>query len=403
MLPKMRRQFLIAVVAVCAIYAYVFTMFRADVRAGKPDFVIFHTAGAMARTGQGQYLYDVPHQHAVQRSIVGEVPERAVPLLFNHAPFEAILFAPISGLRFEHAYLAWYIVNISLVLLFSWLAVTRLPSLSKYTAAAGIASAVFYGTLMTMVQGQDSGLLLCLLTGFFLALLTKNDSGAGALLAFATIKPHLVLPELLLLLVLRRWRALLSFVGELAILLFLSGLVLGFSTVASYPAFLLDFGKGGAAAQLGVYPQVMASLRGLLLMSGVNARLTSMMVIGSLILSAFGLFVLAQRARSDQSLRLLAGAVVCGSIFFSVHVNPHDLILLLFPIAVALSESRSEALSRRTRLALIAVSAAVYLSPLLYLNFQLMAVLILALGVTLAYGAVSTAPTTLSTPAAAER
>jgi len=402
MLPKMRRQFLIAIVAVCAIYSYVYTMFRADVRAGKPDFVIFQTAGTMARTGQGQFLYDVPHQHAVQRSIVGEVPERAIPLLFNHAPFEALAFAPFSALRFEHAYLAWYVVNVCLILLFSWLTVTRLPSLSKYTAAFGIASAVFYGTLMTMVQGQDSAVLLCLLAGFFLALLTKNDFGAGALLAFATIKPHLILPELLLLLVLRRWRALFSFAGALAILLFVSGLLLGFSAVVSYPAFLLDFGKGGAAAQLGVYPQVMASLRGLLLMGGVDARLTSIFVIGGLILAAFGLAVLAQRAGNEQSLRLLSGAVVCGSIFFSVHVNPHDLVLLLFPIAVALSESRSDGLSRRTRLALIALSAAVYLSPLLYLNFQLMAVLILALGVTLAYAAVSTAHTTSPALAAAE-
>jgi len=255
---------------------------------------------------------------------------------------------------------------------------------------------------MTMVQGQDSAVLLCLLAGFFLALLTKNDFGAGALLAFATIKPHLILPELLLLLVLRRWRALFSFAGALAILLFVSGLLLGFSAVVSYPAFLLDFGKGGAAAQLGVYPQVMASLRGLLLMGGVDAPLTSIFVIGGLILAAFGLAVLAQRAGNEQSLRLLSGAVVCGSIFFSVHVNPHDLVLLLFPIAIALSESRSDGLSRRTRLALIALSAAVYLSPLLYLNFQLMAVLILALGVTLAYAAVSTAHTTSPALAAAE-
>ena len=87
------------------------------VRKGYPDFTIFYAAGTMVRSGMAGSLYDERAEFQTQRQFAPEVSTRHGALPYNHPPFEALLFVPLSFLAYLPAYLAWDAVNLGLLVL----------------------------------------------------------------------------------------------------------------------------------------------------------------------------------------------------------------------------------------------------------------------------------------------
>ncbi|HET9400945.1 MAG TPA: hypothetical protein VFO34_08340, partial [Candidatus Acidoferrales bacterium] len=116
--PTRPTRNLIAVLyAICGLLIAInllgFVAFLRPALAGRSDFRIFYTAGYLIRTGNAHALYDEQKQLAVQNEKISYAP---FPLLFNHAPYEALLFVPFSFLRYRYAYSAFGILNALLLL-----------------------------------------------------------------------------------------------------------------------------------------------------------------------------------------------------------------------------------------------------------------------------------------------
>jgi hypothetical protein len=87
-------------VGMIALHVLVWWMARRQVAEGLPDFRIFYTAGLMLRRGQGTSLYNDSLQLNTQREFVPPARFDDTPLPYNHPPFEALLYLPLTSLSY---------------------------------------------------------------------------------------------------------------------------------------------------------------------------------------------------------------------------------------------------------------------------------------------------------------
>ena len=84
---------------------------------GSADFSIFYTAAKMIQRGQGAQLYDIAAQGRLESVLYPKVTARGGTLIYDHPPFEALLFLPLAFISYSAAYITWLVVNIILLLL----------------------------------------------------------------------------------------------------------------------------------------------------------------------------------------------------------------------------------------------------------------------------------------------
>ena len=352
----------VAIAGVVIIYVLVFNAEKQMLLAGASDFSSFYIAGAILDSGQGAQVYDYDTQRRAQAPFIEKVSFRKGPLLYNHAPFELLLYAPLAFLSYEHAVIVWYALNVIGLLLVPVLLRKRLPLLNTELAYAVIVPALFLPAMYAVIQGQDSVVLLLLFTLVFLNLADDKEGRAGGTLALAMFKPHLALPLLLVMAVRRRWRFVLAFVGTCVALAAVSMLLVGWRTTLNFPAFLVHFNRLPADVAA-AYPDKMPNLRGLVyILLGSHLSLQrSQMLAAVLSLAAIGLLLLFLWGRRKLS-NLDFALVVTVSLLASYHVNLHDLALLELPLYTVADYVSSGDLTKG-RVAMVVGGIAVFIAP----------------------------------------
>jgi hypothetical protein len=202
------------------------------------DWVAFYAAGTIVAEGGGSHLYDAAAQHATQAALFG--PE-AVLNYFPLPPFAAYIFAPFASLSFGASYFAWLAINVAtlgvlLVTCWRWLGESASPLRLPFVLLAGVSLPV----LSVLMLGQVDLFVVVSFAGCFILLRRDRPVAAGAALALALLKPHLVLAPLLMLAVRREWRALGAFAAAGVTLVVLPALLLG-------PATLVEWARGMAS------------------------------------------------------------------------------------------------------------------------------------------------------------
>jgi Glycosyltransferase family 87 len=307
------------------------------------DFPDFYCAARLVFNGHGPQLYDTSLQREYQAAYSGRVGT-----LYIHPPFEAIVYMAVAWLPIRGAYLLWIALNLALLAMAAQ-RLTRavIPGWNWNIAAA--ASLTFVPVLSCLLQGQDSILLLLLAVLAFADLRKGRGFTAGCWFAFGLFKFQLVLP-LVLVLILTQARAarpgLAKGFGLCALaLMALSAAISGFSVFRTYPQFLIQLPSQPLS---GVQVRAMANLRGLASLAFRESHSTWASAI-LLILSAGALiwtlriWRLARPAWIAGSPAELDGfdlafaVTVLGSLLVCFHLNPHDLTLLLLPIALVLA------------------------------------------------------------------
>ncbi len=205
-LPQARKFLYFYVVAMLALQGWVLVHAWRGVTQGLPDFTIFYTAGQILRERHGAQLYDNNLQATIQQAVtpVGLLKRGSI-LPYNHPPFEAIIFVPLSRFSYLTAYLIWAGMNCALLV---WLALL----LRKHIAALRqlpvcfllLAVFTFDPVFIALLQGQDSILLLFCFTLAYLSLIQKQEFAAGVWIALGLFKFNLVLPFLFPLVLLKR-------------------------------------------------------------------------------------------------------------------------------------------------------------------------------------------------------
>ena len=307
----------------------------------------------MVRSGYAQQVYDFDAQLHFQRLLVGPGD---VPLPFNRPAFEALLFVPFSFLSYRAAYFTLVLVNVVLLGICFRLLRGRLDNLAA--VHPGLPVAVFAGFLplaAALMQGQDSILLLTLLTMAMVLLERGRDFGAGLLIGLGLFKLQIVLPLVVLFLVWRRWRFSAGFLITALATTLLSIWVVGSLQARAYARALLLGSTGSVSWEKQFrYPMPiteMANLHGLIFGGCVafaraaNTRISGFFVqattvsVSALVFGAVAVLTLRGRRGSDDLL-----VAITVSALVSYYLLIHDLSILFLP-----SRHHSEPASARRK------------------------------------------------------
>lgn len=325
---------------------------------GRPDFRQLYAAGYMTRTGYSTQLYDHDFQYEFQTKLVGPV-DMALP--FNHLAYEALLFVPLSLFGFRTAYLIFFALNLGLLALCLVLLNPYLMALRKIWSYLSIAIfASFYPVTCSLIQGQDSIIMLTLMVVALACRRKGRDTWSGILVGLTLFKFQFGIPMFFLFLAWKWWRCALGFLASTAIVIGTSVCVVGFHGMRSYVRSLASMSVGLKTAQqqsfYGIHPALMPNLRGFF--SVVGGHYVSHVTIQILTLVCSALLLVAA-ARKASSFAL----AITVSVLISYHCLIHDAVLLLLPVALVAAES-AEKDWRSTRWTL-ALLAAIIVTPTL--------------------------------------
>ena len=207
------------------------------------DFPAFFVAGRLLNEYPPSRLYDL---HLQEQLFLEVRPDgRGLNLPFVHPPHLAVLFRPFALLPYGWAFAAWSAVSLSLYL-------AGLLAMIRHFGPTGVADR--YTTLLlalsfapflveTLAGGQVSSVAF-----FGLALAIVNEHRrrpfvSGICLSLCAYRPTLMALLLLMLVVSRRWRILLGFAFGAGVLLALTALTMGTSTLVGYVSTALEFGQ----------------------------------------------------------------------------------------------------------------------------------------------------------------
>jgi hypothetical protein len=366
-----RAKTVILVVFVCSVAAFVGAR-SLDALQGA-DFPDFYCAARMLLDGHGSQLYDAELQRQYQARYAGRVGT-----LYIHPPFEAVLYLAVAWLPLRRAYLLWSLLNLA----FLAVGMRRLAKealLPWDWRLLLAASLTFAPLLLCLQQGQDSLLLLLLVILAFTALQRDRSFAAGCWLGLGLFKFQLALP-LLLVLVLTQSRSarsgLVKGFGLVALTLAgSSAAISGWSVFSVYPTFLVHL---RAEPFAGIVPKAMANFRGLTYFFFQRDQSLGAVVVVSM-LSATALVTtltdwnrahvasqLSPAVRTQNRFDLAFANTVLFALLVSYHLNPHDLSLLLLPMALLLRHSTGtrQLLTRSLRWLIVGLSAVLFLPPL---------------------------------------
>jgi Glycosyltransferase family 87 len=336
---------------------------------GRADFRQLYTAGYMVRLGHARQLYDFDAQLHFQRLLVGPGD---VPLPFIRPAFEALLFAPFSFLHYRAAYFTFLLINVALLATCFRLLRARLDNLAEVHPWLPVA--IFLGFLplaAALMQGQDSIVLLTLLTMALTLLDRGRDFGAGLLIGLGLFKLQIVLPLGLLFLVWRRWRFSAGFVITAAAMALLSIWVAGSLQAQAYGRSLLSMGTAsGSLENQFRYPvpvEQMANLHGLIYglthtrMSGFFVQAATIAA-SALVFVVSALLAYSGRQRSDSLLVAISLSTVV-----SYYLLIHDLSVLFLPVVLTLNRYLpAEAIGDKKGRWLVRTAALMFASPMCF-------------------------------------
>jgi glycosyl transferase family 87 len=317
---------------------------------GLADFRTLYTSGYMLRTHHGSEIYD--------DSKLAEYKERVSPLghvfpqPMDHLAYEAILFAPLSALSYRKALAVFIVLNIGIVSLCCRLLGPFWSVLQeRWKALPILLFAAFFPITRTIVQGQDSIMLLALLTGAFLDLKEMKDYRAGMLTGLGLFKLQIVLPIAFFFLLWRRWRFVSGFMLSLVVVFASTFLIVGTRGVQQYGDMLLGMSirlrTNADAMRYSLSPRTMLNLRGLL-SALFEGHVPHLLLQGGIIMCSIAVVFMAARCRPSMPLAIVAAALV------SYHLNAQDASILMIPLGSLLS-SESKVLA--------ALAVAVFVVP----------------------------------------
>ena len=313
-------------------------------RSGYQDFTAFYGGAEMVRGGQTARLYDLTPQYRLQSQFAPNVAIRRAALPYNHPPFEALLFVPLTYLWYWPAYLLWTLLNVAMLAVSLRILRKTFPEVAGLSLSfVALAATGFVPVVMTCIHGQDSVLLLLLFTISLSSLEKGDDIVAGAALGAGLFKFHFAVP-MALILAMRRPRLLMGFSPVAAILAAVSLGMVGWSGLSDYAHLIFQMEKNGAG---GAVIAAMPNLRGLLMglpeveSGGKTAILLT--IVCSIAALAIALRMITRR---DVSIRYAFAVASVTSVMVSYHALTHDLAWLL-PVVLLLFSAGAETAGKK--------------------------------------------------------
>lgn len=177
------------------------------------DFLAFYSGGYIYWTDI-DHLYNLNALAQLQNQLIG-IPETGVNA-FRFPPFMGFIYGLFSFTSYLPAFILWTILSLACLILSSVLLSHHLipKSLHQSRMKAGYLMVIilsFYPTLFGLQNGQNHCHSLLLITLIIILSQTKYKFWTGFCAAFLLYKPQIVIGWLLVWLLTKNWRTLLSF------------------------------------------------------------------------------------------------------------------------------------------------------------------------------------------------
>jgi len=313
-----------------------FLMFPAGF-AERMDFRQLYSAAYLLRTN-AQGLYDYDQQKKVQDALVSKV-DGLLP--FVRPAYEAPLFVPLSHFTYRTAYLLY--VSISLFLLAACFFICPQALARPGTTAQpkpGLQLFAFFPVLVTILQGQDSIVVLLGLCVVYRCLDASRELAAGMVLGLLLFKFQITLPVALFLITRYGFSFLAGFAVSGLLVTGTSIALTGWSAFTAFSRVLLLTGTANLAQNtangvLGIIPLAMPNLKGLI--SGIlNTFVTGRsLLLTTLGISALLTILIMHQLRSRKPDAALSFSLaVTGAILLSYYLHIQDLSVLLLPLGL---------------------------------------------------------------------
>lgn len=301
------------------------------------DFSPIYAAGTILRKGEAPKLYDLEEQARVERSF-----GRNQLLVYDHPPFEAVFFEPITILGYSAAYLLWGAINVLLWLLFQHLLRPFAP-VPKNNLQYFMICSLFFPLWSALMQGQMLVLIMVFFFLTFVHLERHQDFRAGVFLGLALFKFPLVIPFALILLLRSKWKIMMGLATTAFAFAVLSLLAVRPVAVISYIKLLVAAGgRSGTLAYATFKPWDMPSLTGFL-MTFMTPRISPRWieavaaVVGAiLLLATASLWRVQEKRAANSSSGLMFAVALTVSLLTAPHLNLHDLSLMLIAVLLVL-------------------------------------------------------------------
>jgi glycosyl transferase family 87 len=301
------------------------------------DFSQFYTMGSLVRAHQTASLYDFAALHRAQVTLIPE--SESVLYLPVYPPQAALLFAPFSTFSYRTALMVWIFITIALfavIVRSAWLPVARYLDDPVLVIAAAAAFPPFWSLV---AHGQNTIVILAGFWAGWLALERERPFLAGLAFGLLLLKPQFAIPLVVVVLACGEWAMLIGALTSVAIQAGSAWLLLGWSVLKAYAAFIPAILRN--AELLEPKPYQTHSLKSLteLMPSWIGWPLWGLL--------AAGVLVYTVRAwRSNTTVRVRLGVVIFASVLVNPHLLIYDATILVLPLiwigAYAQEHSRPE-------------------------------------------------------------
>ncbi len=347
-----RRVFVLAgLVALVLIYFFLWVRtFEDPAQRTGSDFITFYTAGRMALHGDLSHIFDPQVQRAVEESVLGFQIQPSGLAPFVHPPFLVPVFAVLAHFDYSVAFVLWSVLLALLCGLVAWYAARLFPpATGRERTILFAGTALFFPLFISIIDGQDTVLLLFGAVLWAYGLFSDDDRLAGCGLALTTIRPQIAVFLALPFLFQRRkvwgW-----FCAAAVVLALFSVALVGVKGLQGFINILL-ISAGGMGYKIN--EPAMVNLIGLLrrsapALSEQSIRLAGWGGFGVGLVTACFLWFKSGRLEEKH-----LGTAVILAMFLSPHLHFHDLALLLLPIYGVMRTFWADGLLQRENLILL--------------------------------------------------
>ena len=358
-----------AIVAVVLIQIATIVSHWPDVKAEKPDFAALYGTAREFHGGE-KPDYDATKIAGVDEAAEPSGPAsatapqtRKIDLL--HPPFEALLFYPLAFLPYRAAYLVWFAINLVLLWLVPKILWGYLPRLQIEFQYIAIAFGTGLPVLASLTFGQDSILLLLLITLSYVSLEKGNLLRAGMFLGLCMFKFQVVLPIVLCMAIARRWKLIAGFLGTLCVMILVTVGVMGPAVCARYIPFIFRF-TSHISAENSDRTGMMPNLRGLLsflLDSHASKLAISAIVIAMSVLVVVAVWRSSEESLGENQIAVEFSTYVIAATLVSYHLYVYNSVVLLLPLLLIANEFADPRIPRIFRYGFAVAAINLYIAP----------------------------------------
>jgi hypothetical protein len=288
----------------------------------KIDFEAFYAVGH-ALLVNPHHVYDP----MVQLRDGGIWHSESELLPYYHLPVELIVFGPLAMLSYVASLWVWRFVTVVVLFVSAKLLSEVLQTSTLRCFAVFMA---FVPAILCLGEGQDSILLLLLLTVTYYLLRQDRQVLAGIVLAFALFKPQIVCIFALALLISRRTRFFVSFVVT-------SIVALGFCTLYLSPTWIPEILALIRWQESREAPARMISLHGFLALHGSTGDGVLWIILSVLLMGGW-----MWCWNKCRDLEFVVGSAVLVGSLLAFHIHIYDASVFLLPIAILFKIGMSE-------------------------------------------------------------